>query len=96
MSMDFSRGQKAELLPCLVEKSAIVHNWYGGARTKHQKAIIGRIFSTKDTSPSRASSHRGLWCRGKSRIQPQIHVEASLLAKAVVAAKKNPSLNCFG
>jgi hypothetical protein len=95
--MDFSRGQKAELLPCLVEKSAIVHNWYGGARTKHQKAIIGGIFSTKDTSPSRASSLRQrLWCRGKSRIQPQIHVGASLLAKAVVAAKKNPSLSCFG
>jgi hypothetical protein len=47
--MDFSRDQKAELLPCPVEKSAIVHNRYESARTAHQKAIILGIFSTKDT-----------------------------------------------
>jgi hypothetical protein len=56
--MGFSRDQKAVLRPCPVEKSAIVHNRYGRARTAHQKAIILGKIATKDTG---LLTTGGLW-----------------------------------
>jgi hypothetical protein len=43
-----------------------------------------------------ARSDRGYGAEENLGSSHKIHVGASLLAKAVVAAKKNPSLSCFG